>query len=107
MKRADFASFSSVESDVLSGNALLWLVWDDPVVLAAVVTQLIVKDDRKICVIMACGGEDAQKWVHLIQKIEAYARAEGCESVKIIGRKGWMRLLPDYSAEKIMFEKRL
>lgn len=105
MERGDLGTFSDVRDDVLNGAALLWLVWSDPIILGATVTQIIVQENRKICMIVACGGEDAQAWLHLISKIENYARAEGCELVRIVGRKGWMRMLPDYKESRVILEK--
>ena len=35
-------------------------------------------------------------WLHLLDGIEAFARAEGCDAMRIIGRKGWARVLKDY-----------
>ena len=74
---------------------------------ARVVTQIITQDERKICMIVACGGEDAQAWVHLIGKIEAYAKAEGCELMRIVGRKGWIHMLPEYRQSRVILEKAL
>src|ERR1044072_4821643 len=64
MERGDLGTFSTVEADVLNGEALLWVVWDEPLVMGATVTQLVTQDDRKICMIVACGGEDGKSWVH-------------------------------------------
>ncbi len=107
MERGDLGTFVDVEQDVLSGGALLWLVWEDPIVLGATVTQIITQDNRKICMVVACGGEDGRSWVHLISKIEDYARNEGCELSRIVGRKGWMKLLPDYKESRVILEKAL
>src|SRR5687768_13169083 len=66
MERGDFSTFEPVQKDVLNGDALLWLVWEDPIVLGATVTQITQTEKTKVCMIVACGGEDAQSWVHLI-----------------------------------------
>lgn len=105
MERGDLGTFIDVEQDVLTGGALLWLIWEAPIVLGATVTQIITQDDRKICMIVACGGEDAQSWVHLISKIETYAKTEGCELMRIIGRRGWIKILPDYRESRTILEK--
>lgn len=107
MERGDLGTFADVEGDVLSGGALLWLVWEDPIVLGACVTQIITQSDRKICMIVACGGEDARLWVHLVKKIEDYAKTEGCELMRIVGRKGWLRVLPDYQESRVILERLL
>lgn len=107
MERGDLGTFDAVEDDVINGRALLWLVWNDPDIDGCAVTQLGRTEKSKVCTIVACGGEDARHWVSLIRKIEEYAKAEGCDAVRILGRKGWLRLLPDYNAPKVVLEKRL
>jgi hypothetical protein len=62
---------------------------------------------RKVCVIIACGGIDMPRWLPLIEGIEKYARAEGCAAVRIVGRKGWARVLPDYRVHRVVLERKL
>jgi hypothetical protein len=67
---------------------------------------------RKVCEIIACGGKGmrsprGQGWLHLIEKIEDYARAEGCSTVRVVGRKGWKRMLTDYRARRVILEKEI
>lgn len=107
MERGDLGRFDDVESDVLDGRALLWLAWIWPNIRGAAVTRIERTEKSKVCVIIACGGEGMTEWLHVIKQIEDYARNEGCDCVRIFGRKGWLRALPDYSAPKIVLEKRL
>jgi hypothetical protein len=39
--------------------------------------------------------------------IENYARAEGCEAMRIFGRPGWSRVLPDYKIIGHITERKL
>lgn len=105
MERGDLGSFATVEADVLSGHASLWLMWDDPLVLGATVTQLITQNDRPVCMIVACGGENVHSWIHLVEEIEKYARSHECECVRIVGRKGWINVLPEYKVSRVILEK--
>ena len=105
--RADIGLFRDTEEAVLEGKALLWVIMDGSALKGAVITQIQLTDKRKICTILACGGDDAPSWVHLIEKIEAYARWMECHSMRISGRKGWMKLLKDYRMAHVILEKRL
>jgi hypothetical protein len=96
-----------VEDDVMTGHALLWLVWKAPEILGAAVTQIVVTQKSRVCVIVACGGENLRLWLPPVERIENYARDEGCDAVRILGRKGWMRVLEDYSAPAVILERRL
>ena len=106
MERGDLGTFDSVEDDVMTGQALLWLIWNDKIQGAAV-TQVTLTEKSKVCMIVACGGVDMRDWLPLIEKIENYARNEGCDAVRILGRKGWMRVLKHYSAPSVVLERRL
>lgn len=46
-------------------------------------------------------------WLPLLDGIEAYARGAGCSAVRIMGRKGWARVLASYKAKRIILEKDL
>ena len=48
-----------------------------------------------------------RRWIGLLERIEEFARAEGCEATRIIGRKGWARVLTSYQTKRIVLEKDL
>jgi hypothetical protein len=105
IERGGLSRFADVERDVLMGTALLWLAWDGRAIAAAAVTQIAATDRGKVCVLVACGGLHMRRWLPLLGAIEAYARTEGCELVRIFGRKGWARVLPEYEARRVILEK--
>ena len=105
MDRGGMGSFKTVENDVLCGNAYLWLAIDAGHTMASAVTQVFGEDDRRYCTIVACAGQDWEKWGHLIEGLEQYAKAEGCKYVEICGRPGWLRRLPGYRLSKIIIRK--
>lgn len=107
MQRGNMGLFGPVESDVLAGRALLWLAADGVDIRAAAVTQIEHTETRKFCTIVACGGAHMRNWLHLIKGIEEFARAEGCDATRIIGRKGWQRMLNDYRATRVILQKEL
>ena len=127
MKRGDLSSFGPVEDSVLRGDALLWLALtyedgDGVRIDAAAVTELHRTEWRKVCVVVACGAPsrvrpssradasratDMRRWIRLLEGIENFARAEGCEATRIIGRKGWARVLTSYQTKRIVLEKDL
>lgn len=99
------SDFDAVECDVLRGDQLLWLAWNGTAIEAAATTKPIKIGARKICVIVACSGHHRERWLPLSEKIEAYAKAEGCEAIRLYGRKGWERVLSDYRVEHVIMEK--
>lgn len=111
ISRTGLSAFVDVERDVLDGRALLWLALsqsDGEVVIDAVATTRLERTDAgKVCVIVACEGRGRHRWLPLIGGIEAYAKAEGCRSVRIFGRKGWQRVLDGYAQTHVIMEKEM
>ena len=107
MKRADFGAFAPVEDDVLNGDALLWIAHDGKEIPAACVSQITETEWRKVCTIVACGGNDMSRWLGLLEQIESYAKAEGCSASRIVGRDGWGAVLPSYRPRRVVFEREI
>lgn len=85
---------------VLARHALLVLIGPEggaPV--AAGVSQVReTADGARTAWVLAVGGTGARAWRHTLRLIEAGAWAHGCGTVAFVGRPGWRRLLPDYTA---------
>ena len=115
VERGGLGDAGQLERDLHNGSALLWLAWDprsatEPGgtrIEAAAVTQLDAANGRKFCTIAACGGRGLKRWRALIGALERFAREEGCTSMRIYGRRGWARVLPDYRLHSIVLEKEL
>ena len=122
MKRGDLSSFGPVEDSVLRGDALLWLALTcedggGVGIDAAAVTELHRTEWRKVCVVVACGATSGRLTLRRRRTssldpacwngIEEFARAEGCSATRIIGRKGWARVLASYQTKRIVLEKEL
>jgi hypothetical protein len=96
-------NFEDVERDILSGYSLLWLAYEEPNVLAAASTSLV----DGVLEITACGGENLPKFLHLLGDLEQYGRDEGCKASRIIGRKGWIKVLKNYKQKAVVLERAL
>jgi hypothetical protein len=111
ISRTGLSAFVDIEQDVLRGNALLWIAVSNMegalTIEAAASTLLQLTDAGKVCVITACSEKDRLRWLPLIAGIEAYAKDEGCQRVRIFGRKGWLRVLDGFEEEQIVMDKKL
>lgn len=98
-----------VLAELKAQTSLLWFVWERNArsILAALTTKLIKTPRGLVCRITSCGGIHLDRWSTLLSQIEEYAKAEGCISVRIEGRKGWKAIFPDYAERWVMLEKRL
>lgn len=100
--RIGLTPFDYVEREVLAGRMLLWLAYDGAKVQAAATTEL----NDGVCTIVA-GGGGLDAMLSCIPMIESFARDEKCRSTRIIGRRGWMRVLPEYKAKAAILERPL
>lgn len=105
--RVGISLSEDIERDVLGGLSLLWIVWNGRNIESAAVTQLSRTDTGTVCVVVACAGLARGRWLHLLGKIENYARQEGCRSIRIFGREGWKKVLPEYKQIAVVIEKGL
>ena len=99
-------TYDSLVEKLITGKALLWVAWDGEQFLGATVTEIWTTPTGKVCGLLATGGKNLNQWKHLLSRIEQFARDEGCYLMHFEGRKGWQRILPDYST-RIILEKRL
>jgi hypothetical protein len=106
IEHTKLSDFASIETDVLSGDQLLWLAFDGKSILAAATTHLT-KPNNKVCTLTACAGSDRRRWLPLLGKIEQYAKDEGCVTLRIFGRIGWKRVLKNYKMTHIILENDL
>lgn len=105
MERADISSFARVEADALSGANLLWIATDGQSISAAALTDIQDTGRRKVCLLVANGGERMKDWIHLISGLEDYAKAEGCTAMRIVGPAAWTRVLDGYRERAVILER--
>ena len=93
----------------------VWIIWDKnqkktvDKYFGVVVTELIQKKLGKVCHIYIATGRQRLKWQHLINKIEDFAKQEGCQMMELIARPGWQRVLNlfNYKRTHVVLEKKI
>ena len=66
-----------------------------PLEKSAIVVEIVDYPQRATCRIWLAGG-DMEELIEAEKDICIWARERGCDSMEIIGRKGWERQLRDY-----------
>jgi hypothetical protein len=109
MVRGAITDFDDVQAAAFDGRALVWIAWNGTAIKAAAVTQLSTVHSERFCTIVACGaaGADRAAWLPLLAGLERYAKSENCQAMRIFGRRGWERLLPDYRPARVLLQKEL
>lgn len=102
--RVALQGFEITEEAVLRGEFLLWVGYDLERIHLALVTQVT---PDGVCTIVAFGGTGMKKFMRFLRQIEFYHRNIGCKAMRIIGRKGWSRVLPDYKFKAQIIERPL
>lgn len=72
-----------------------------------IVTEIQVFPTMKICRIWLAGGEIKELVGEMLPSVEAWAKSKGCDRIQILGRKGWVRVLKDYSEPYSVLEKEI
>lgn len=96
-----------LKADVDAGRQRIWIVWDGHGIIAAAATKLVDMPAKRLCIITACGGGQLSKWAGFKASFEDYARAEGCDAIRLMGRRGWQDVFSDYYQPWICLQKDL
>lgn len=86
-------SLDDVIAAVEDGRALCWAISDEVALRGVVVTEIVEGSKARQCFIRHCAGEGIRDWLHFLNVIEAWAASDGCDTIELIGREGWERLL--------------
>lgn len=88
------------------GTMQLWGLQDEDEVHAVVATEICRTAGAPLCVIrIACGGARVPMQERLLDEIGKWASHEqGCERVRIYGRRGWLRRFPRFKQTGVIAE---
>lgn len=92
-----------IREQLLAQRMQLWVVpWT-----LAVVTQIQTYPGVRLCMLVLCGGEHLQAYKADLGAIEAWAKALGCDEMRVQGRRGWGRVYPDYEEIATIMRRKL
>ena len=96
-------TIEQVEHLLMLPTAALWIATRNDIMIATAVTEV----DGDQCKIVALGGMGGPDWRCLLQPLEKYAKSMACARMRVEGRPGWQKALPDYHQPYVVLEKRL
>lgn len=104
---AAFAGNHDVDvfSHAVNGNCQVWLLTKDGEYTGVVTTRIF--RNMGVCRIELGAGEYLPAFADFAVQIEEWAKAQGCRRMECTGRKGWLKVLPDYKVKALVMEKEL
>ena len=88
-------TFEDIQKGVASGDMQAWDGDDNGIII----TEIVVYPNKKTLNIFLVGLETGKGFEQL-KKMEKslceYGKMMGCETMTMLGRKGWTKLLPDF-----------
>ena len=103
---SDDITLGQVRERLDRGEYQLWTAQRDGVVEGAWCTRIAEYPSGKVCEIALCGGEHIERWLDLtVEPIALWAKGLGCRRLRIYGRKGWSKLLPEFKEVARVIER--
>ncbi len=75
------------------GNMQLWIVSEDRMAEAIILTEICAFPLTKVLSVFLVGGKDPHLWIEGAEDVLCkFARAKGCDRIEAIGRPGWRKM---------------
>ena len=107
MERQSAYTLGDVRQLLESANAQLWVARTDGALLGVAVTKVFDFPQERVVEVSLAAGDEFERWGRFLKDIEEWAAAIGAKRVRIMGRKGWVRMLKDYKETRVILEKAL
>jgi len=85
----------------------LWLAFDKEKVRAACTTQIVFYPHIKVCAVTHLAGTGYKDWIRFSEYIGVWAKENGCSHIEAHGRRGWIKVLKDWSERWTTIRKEL
>lgn len=96
-----------LHEEIRANQAQLWGLKVDCIVVACWLTRINETNGTKWGEMIAAGHPLDLMLDAYRAHTEPWFKREGCEYIRLIGRKGWTKIFSDYSFEAVLMVKRL
>jgi len=107
-----YALSDHIKKWILQNKMQLWILWDKDAekqskYYGLVVTEIIQRPLKRCLNIRIMVGRHREKWQHLIKHVEDYAWYNKCDSLELVARPGWKKVLKPfgYTESHVLLEK--
>jgi len=99
-----------LETDVahycMTGQWQLWVMGDEGEIKAVGITEIVNFPRQRKCLLRYLAGDLKAVLPHW-DTFESWAREQGCHVFEIYGRKGWERILSDWTKQYVILTRKL
>lgn len=107
IERPDW-TIEHVKAQLETAQAQLWGVQDHRRIVMVLVTKIETTPLGPRGLLWIAAGDGLETGLALFREhVESWMKARGCKSIRIIGRRGWGKVLPTYKETATMFEREL
>ena len=107
-----YALADHIKKWIIEEKMQLWILWDKEAAKESkyyglVVTEIIQRPLQRCLNMRIMTGRHREKWQHLIKHIEDFAWLNNCDSLELIARPGWKKVLKPfgYTESHVLLEK--
>ena len=105
-----YALASNFKEWIKEKKMQLWILWDkesEHKYYGVVVTEIIQRPLQRVLNIKIMTGTHREKWQHLVKEIEDFAWFNNCDSMELVARPGWKKVLKRFGYKKshVLLEK--
>ena len=100
LEHQDTHSIIDVYRAIEGGAAQIWCADK-----SCVVTEILEHPKKRVARIWLAAGNRFELVTKMLPDIEDWARELGCDSVEVVGRRGWRRVLTGYTEPHTILEK--
>ena len=109
-KSNGYALASNFKEWIKEKKMQLWILWDkesEHKYYGVVVTEIIQRPLQRVLNIKIMTGTHREKWQHLVKEIEDFAWFNNCDSMELVARPGWEKVLKRFGYKKshVLLEK--
>lgn len=97
-----------IQEDIIKRHCQAWGMRSGSHVLAIWITRICDGPNGVYGLVQVVAGAPLEQGLRIYREhIEPFFTEQGCEYIKIVGRRGWKKVLPDYEERQVIFTKRL
>ena len=100
---------NDILDEILDGILQVWIGSENDEIEVVVLTKIVPFKKKNVVFIEMLGGKNLYNWINNIDIIKQWGTENNCESIEIIGRPGFRKILKDFNfkEKRVIYEAQL